>query len=57
MSAGGPSECHSQDSKFVAKAHKMGLKVFVFAANDSGEIEKAKEINADYICSNFPDKI
>ena len=45
------------DSKFVAKAHKMGLKVFVFAANDSGEIEKAKEINADYICSNFPDKI
>lgn len=45
------------DKDFVEKAHKNNFKVFVFAANDSGEIEKAKEIGADYICSDFPDKI
>jgi len=45
------------DKKFVEKAHKNNLKVFVFAANNSGEIQKAKEIRADYICSDFPDKI
>ncbi len=42
---------------FVEDAHKRGLKVFVYAANDSPEIKKAKEIGADYICSNFPDRI
>jgi len=45
------------DKDFVEKAHKNNFKVFVFAANNSGEIEKAKEIGADYICSDFPDKI
>lgn len=45
------------DKKFVDKAHKNGFKVFVFAANDTDEIRKAKDINVDYICSNFPDKI
>ena len=45
------------DEKFVTKAHKNNLKVFVFAANDSDEIKKAKDLNVDYICSNFPDKI
>jgi glycerophosphoryl diester phosphodiesterase len=45
------------DGKFVEKAHEMGLKVFVYAANNSGEIEKAKKLNVDYICSDFPDKI
>lgn len=45
------------DKKFAEKAHKNNLKVFVFAANSDGEIQKAREIGADYICSNFPDKI
>lgn len=45
------------DKDFVEKAHKNNIKVFVFAADNSGEIEKAKEIGADYICSDFPDKI
>ncbi len=45
------------NKKFIEKARKNNLKVFVFAANNSGEIEKAKSLNADYICSNYPDKI
>lgn len=45
------------DKKFVEKAHKNNLKVFVFATNTDNEIQKAKEIGVDYICSNFPDKI
>ncbi len=45
------------DEKFVKEAHEKGLKVYVFTANDSPEIEKAKQIGADYICSNYPDKI
>ena len=45
------------DEKFVEKAHKNNLKVFVFAANSDGEIQKARELGADYICSDFPDKI
>jgi len=45
------------DEKFVKKAHKKGLKVFVYAANESHEIDRAKKLKVDYICSNFPDKI
>ena len=45
------------DENFVKKAHDNGLKVFVYAANDTSEIDKAKFLNVDYICSNFPDKI
>lgn len=45
------------DEKFVARAHKLGLKVFVYAANDTPEIDKAKKLKVDYICSDFPDKI
>jgi glycerophosphoryl diester phosphodiesterase len=48
---------HRIDKKFIEKAHRKNLKVFVYAANDGKEIQKAKEIGADYICSNFPDKI
>jgi len=45
------------DKKFVEKAHKSKLKVFVYTANKPEELNKAKDINVDYICSNFPDKI
>ena len=45
------------DEKFVEHAHKKGLKVFVFAANNTDEIQKAKDLNIDYICSDFPNKI
>lgn len=45
------------NQEFVEDAHKRGLKVYVWAANESNEIEKAKSLNVDYICSNFPDKI
>ena len=45
------------DEKFVKKAHRKGLKVFVYAADQDNEIELAKILGVDYICSNFPDKI
>jgi len=45
------------DSKFVKSAHKQGLKVLAYAANNTPEIDKAKQLKVDYICSDFPDKI
>lgn len=44
--------------KFVDKAREEGFKVYVFwTPNTVEDIKKAKKIGADYICSNFPDKI
>jgi glycerophosphoryl diester phosphodiesterase len=45
------------DEKFVKEVHERGLKVFVFAADEEKDIQKAKLLNVDYICSDFPDKI
>lgn len=45
----------SQD--FVKKAKENSLKVFVWSVNSGEEINKAKSLGVDYICSNFPDKI
>ena len=43
--------------EFVKNAHSHGLKVYVWSANEAEEMQKAKSLNVDYICSNFPDKI
>ena len=43
--------------ELVENAHSHGLKVYVWSANETEEIQKAKSLNVDYICSNFPDKI
>lgn len=45
------------NKEIVENAHKDGFKVFIWTADTAEEIEKAKEIGADYICSNYPDKI
>lgn len=45
------------NNNLVEDAHKIGLKVFTFAANNTDEIKKAKLLGVDYICSNYPDKI
>jgi glycerophosphoryl diester phosphodiesterase len=45
------------NENFVKSAQGRGLKVYIWAANEQDEIEKAKSLGADYICSNFPDKI
>jgi glycerophosphoryl diester phosphodiesterase len=45
------------NEKFVSKARKNNLKIFAFATNNTNEIKRAKDLNVDYICSNFPDKI
>ena len=43
--------------QFVDEAHANGFKVFVWTPNTSDEIEKTKLAGADYICSDFPEKI
>jgi len=42
---------------FVNEAHSKGLKVYVFTPNELADIEKSKTAGADYICSNFPDRL
>jgi len=45
------------DNEFVENAHDHGLKVYVWRTNSLEDIKKAKLLDVDYICSNFPDKI
>jgi glycerophosphoryl diester phosphodiesterase len=41
----------------IEKAHKRGLKLFVYTVNNSNEIKKMKDLGVDGIFSNYPDKI
>jgi glycerophosphoryl diester phosphodiesterase len=43
--------------KFIEKTQKKGFKVFVWTVNDKENIEKIKNLGADGIFSNYPDKI
>ncbi|MGE0010323.1 MAG: glycerophosphodiester phosphodiesterase [Candidatus Babeliales bacterium] len=43
--------------QFVAAAHKAGLKVFIYTANDPHIIKKLLEIGVDGIFSDYPDRI
>jgi glycerophosphoryl diester phosphodiesterase len=43
--------------EFADKTHENGLKVYVWTVNTPDEIEKTKSLNADYICSDYPEKI
>lgn len=40
----------------VEKAHKKGLKVFVYTVNSKREISRMKKIGVDCILTNYPDK-
>lgn len=41
----------------IEKAHKKGLKVFVYTVNNKKEMEKMKALGVDGIFSNYPDRI
>lgn len=43
--------------KFVEKAHKNRLKVFVWTVNDQRNIEKLRKMGVDGIFSDYPDRI
>ncbi|HSX09626.1 MAG TPA: glycerophosphodiester phosphodiesterase family protein [Candidatus Saccharimonadales bacterium] len=40
----------------VQKAHKRGLKVFVYTVNDVKKMNKMKELGVDGIIGNYPDR-
>lgn len=43
--------------KLVEDIHKKGMKVFVWTVNDKDDIKRMKEMEADGIFSDFPDRI
>jgi len=45
------------NQEFVDDAHKRGLKVFVWTANDLDDINRIKALGVDGIFSNFPDRL
>ncbi len=43
--------------EFVEKAHKNGIEIHVWPANNKSRIERAKRIGVDGITSSYPEKI
>lgn len=45
------------NKEFIDDAHRRGLKVLMFTANDVDDINKMKDLGVDGIFSNFPDRL
>lgn len=45
------------NQEFVNDAHKKGLKVFIWTADDENDIRAIRALGVDGICSNFPDRL
>ena len=43
--------------RLIRKAHKQGLRVYIWTVNESKDIERMRKWEADGVFSNFPDKI
>jgi len=43
--------------RFIRKAHKHGLRVYVWTVNESTDIERMRKRGADGVFSDFPDKM
>jgi len=43
--------------RLIRKAHKHGLRVYVWTVNESTDIERMRKWGADGVFSNFPDRI
>ena len=43
--------------RLIRKAHKHGLRVYIWTVNESKDIERMRKWEADGVFSNFPDKI
>lgn len=47
---------NSLTQEYIDRAHKKGLKIFVYTVNDADEIKKMKAMGVDGIFSNYPDR-
>ena len=45
------------NKRFVEYAHRVGLKVFPYTANSPEDIRRLKEMGADGLFSDFPDRL
>jgi len=45
------------NQEFVDDAHRRGMKVFVWTVNDLDDIERIKNLGADGIFINYPDRV
>ena len=45
------------NKEFVEDAHKRGLKVFVWTANELDDIARMQELGVDGLFTNFPDRL
>ena len=43
--------------RFIRKAHKHGLRIYVWTVNESTDIERMQKWRADGVFSNFPDRV
>lgn len=43
--------------ELIAQAHSMGMKVYVHTVNDIDKIQNARELGADGIFTDYPDKV
>jgi len=43
--------------RLIRKAHKHGLRVYIWTVNESKDIERMRKWEADGVFSNFPDRI
>lgn len=47
----------SVTEELVERAHDQGLNVGLFTLNEPSEITEALELNPDYLCSDYPDRV
>ena len=43
--------------RLIRKAHKQGLRVYIWTVNESKDIERMRKWEADGVFSNFPDRL
>lgn len=48
---------HSADAELIDAAHARGLHVHPWTLNETDEIERARELGADGVFTNFPDRL
>jgi len=45
------------NAKFVERAHRLGLKVFVYTVNDVADIMKMRTMGVDGLFTNYPERV
>jgi len=44
-------------SELIGRAHQLGLKLYVYTVNEQADINRIKEMGADGVFSNYPDRL